>query len=104
MTQAGKFCRVCKRWRPLDDFYRHPSGADGRDYRCKGCKTSGLTIANYGQWVEVRQAITEANEGEQERRTFAYCPHCRKNHGLSRYDGSLWCVETAKIVAAQLTG
>jgi hypothetical protein len=34
----GKYCRTCGQTRPLDDFYRHPTSASGRQSSCKDCQ------------------------------------------------------------------
>lgn len=34
---AGKRCSTCKQWKPLDDFHRNRSRADGRQQACKPC-------------------------------------------------------------------
>jgi hypothetical protein len=33
-----KRCVTCGALKPVDDFYRHPANADGRQGRCKPCK------------------------------------------------------------------
>lgn len=37
-------CRVCKSDKPLDEFYKHPFGKDGRDTRCIECTKEAVKV------------------------------------------------------------
>lgn len=34
---SGKVCIRCNKWKELDDYYAHPTTADGRRGSCKEC-------------------------------------------------------------------
>lgn len=68
-----KACRTCKAEKPLRQFYRHPTHADGRMSDCKDCKKA---YSREWHWLK-REAIlarkrTYSAQPEQIAKRIAY--------------------------------
>lgn len=68
MTVARKVCILCGLEKPLDDYYTHPTAADGYLNRCKVCYREQVrqrALRNYERYGDLRRARTKTE-------------HCRK--------------------------
>lgn len=57
MIKLEKACSICKATKPIDDFNRLAKSRDGRDPRCRACKTDRVRgVRQTDSWRSARRA------------------------------------------------
>jgi hypothetical protein len=55
-TVSTKECRACRREQPIENFGKDSRSADGRNPRCRSCRSHGATVTSE---LEARCGIRE---------------------------------------------
>lgn len=95
-----KNCRVCEKWKPLDDFYRMAGMRDGHRNECKACNLAekkqryqadpAKAIARVKEWQKANpERVKETrrlNNARPERRRKQRDTYYRRTFGISADD------------------
>jgi len=66
-----KRCFKCGKWKPIDEFYRHPEMADGHLGKCKEC-TKRDNIENRQRKIDYYRSYDRRRFQKPRRRSLAY--------------------------------
>ena len=79
-----KVCGICGVEKPLDDFYKHSKGSQGRQSRCKACnKIVGRKYRKTHHVMRSKLGLSDADVQFLEERSGGKCenPNCRQPAG-----------------------
>lgn len=65
--KTHKRCCVCKKEKPVSDFYKNRSALDGYAYRCKMCDDEACRLRYEQNWEKVQQYKKDWYEKNRER-------------------------------------